>query len=91
MKLISICAFIVFVSCSAKHDPISPVLTKAIVGGKISSNKSSKIIQEYIELQSRDEEAAKSYLYQLEFIVERGGDSTEIDVMRKQFRGKVSG
>jgi hypothetical protein len=66
-------------------DELSQALAKASINSKISAEKVSQILQEYVEIESADPATAKTYANRIVAIINLGGDSTKIDAARGQF------
>ena len=70
-------------------------LTKALSGAvkdqKISTQKMEYILAEYEKLRDEDKKVARDYAEAVINAIEMGGDSSHIDVARKQVLRRVNG
>jgi len=76
---------LVLASClSNTQSELTKSLSVAVKEKKISAKTREKIILEYDKLRDQDKEKARQYVLQIVSAVEMGGDSTHIEVARKQ-------
>lgn len=81
----SLIIFFIFAGCSSKGPTdLSRALTAAVKDHKLSVKKMENIISEYNLLRKNDEEKAREYVAKVLNVVKMGGDSTHIDVVRRQ-------
>lgn len=59
-------------------------LRDAVQEKRLSADKMEKILQEYEALREKDPEKAREYVLRIVSAIEMGGDSSHIDVVRKQ-------
>ena len=79
---------LVFTGCTSKsHSDLNKALAAAVKDQKISNKKMRDILQEHEILNDRDDYKAKEYVLKLINTIEMGGDSSHIDVVRKQVLG----
>jgi hypothetical protein len=75
-------------SCtSASHSELTKALTSAVKEKKISQKKMVSILREYDMLRDDDNKKAREYAVQVLNAIEMGGDSSHIDVVRRQVVG----
>ena len=83
---------LVFTGCTSKsHSDLNKALAAAVKDQKISNKKMRDILQEHEILNDRDDDKAKEYVLKLINTIEMGGDSSHIDVVRKQVLGGQRG
>jgi predicted solute-binding protein len=70
--------------CSKGESQLSKALSTAVKEKKVSMKKMESILQEYEKLHDEDKIIAREYLNQILNAIEMGGDSTHIDVVRRQ-------
>lgn len=76
---------LLFTGCTSKsHSELNKALAAAVKDQKISNNKMRDILQEHEILIDRDDVKAREYGLKLLNVIEMGGDSTHIDLVRKQ-------
>src|SRR5687768_5873021 len=71
--------------CTSKgQSQLSKALSAAVKENKISGEKMESILKEYDFVREEDKTKAREYLVQVLNAIEMGGDSSHIDVARKQ-------
>lgn len=70
--------------CSGGESKLSNALSIAVKEKKVTPKKMQSILDEYEKLSDEDEIIAREYVNQILNAIEAGGDSTHIDVVRKQ-------
>jgi hypothetical protein len=85
--LIVACFGIVFgcISTETKDGPLSRALAQAANEKRISGSKVDEIIREYTSIDTSDPKAGQHYVNDIIKVISAGGDSTEIDVVRKKY------
>lgn len=85
------CFIIILLVCtgcaSKSHSDLNKALAAAVKDQKISEKKMHDILEEHEILRDRDDDKAKEYVLKLINVIEMGGDSSHIDVVRKQILG----
>jgi hypothetical protein len=76
---------------SESHSDFSKALAAAVKDRKISEKKMQNILKEHEMLRDQDHDKAKEYVLQLMNAIKMGGDSTHIDVVRRQILGVQKG
>jgi hypothetical protein len=78
-------------SCtSVSQSELSKALSAAVKENKISQNKMETILKEFETLRDEDKEQAREYAVKVVSALEMGGDSSHLDVVRRQVvRGKA--
>lgn len=72
-------------ACASKGESqLSKALSAAVKEKKVTPKKMEYILAEYNKLQDEDKAKAHEYVNQVLNAIEMGGDSTHIDVARKQ-------
>lgn len=74
----------ILAACSKGESTLSKALTAAVKERKLTQKKMEYILAEYDELRDDDKQKAREYFDQVLNAIEMGGDSTHIDVARKQ-------
>lgn len=87
MKKLILIVFLFALGCTAK-DPLAKPLKAALADRKITKNKVSEIQKEYATLNDKDSEKAEEYVKRVTAVIEIGGDSSHIDLVRKQVLSK---
>lgn len=84
----SIIILLLFTGCTSKsYSDLNKALAAAVKDQKISNKKMRDILQEHEILIDRDDVKAREYGLKLLNVIEMGGDSTHLDVIRKQILG----
>ncbi|MEX2232569.1 MAG: hypothetical protein WD824_10440 [Cyclobacteriaceae bacterium] len=89
-RVVTLCFILLFLlrSCtSASQSELSKALTSAVKEKKISPKKMESILREYDMLRDDDNKKAREYAVQVLNAIEMGGDSSHIDVVRRQVVG----
>lgn len=74
-----------FASCTSKGESeLSKALSAAVKENKISVKKKESILKEYDFVREEDRDKAREYVLQVTTAIEMGGDSSHIDVARRQ-------
>ncbi len=82
---ISLIVILLFAGCSPKGPTdLSRALQAAVKDHKLSVMKMENIISEYNLLQKNDKEKAGEYVVKVLNVIKMGGDSSHIDVIRRQ-------
>ena len=78
--------------CNTKsQSELSKALSGAVKEKKLSQKKMENILQEYGKLRDEDREKAREYVLQVLNTIEMGGDSSHLEVVRKQVLEKKAG
>jgi hypothetical protein len=76
------------ISTETKDGPLSRTLAQAANEKRISGSKVNEIIQEYTAIDVKDPKIGQRYVNDIVKVVGAGGDSTEIDAVRKKYSHK---
>ena len=83
--LLSALLIVIFGSCSSKGESqLSKALSAAVKEHKISPELKTSILKEYDLVRDEDRTKAREYVVQVLNAIEMGGDSSHIDVARRQ-------
>jgi hypothetical protein len=74
------------VSTENKDAPLSHALAKAVHEQRISTMYMNNIIQEYSEIDVSDPDKGQRYANAVIAAIDRGGDSTKLDEVRRKFK-----
>jgi hypothetical protein len=79
---------VLFAACTpASETALTKALQAAVKDKKVSAQKMERIIREYEVLRKEDKAKSAEYVDKVVSVIEMGGDSSHIDVIRKQFQG----
>ena len=73
---------------SGSESKLDKALTSAVKDRKLSEKKKQSILAEYNRLMEQDRAKAHQYVETILNAIQMGGDSTHIDVARKQLLGR---
>jgi hypothetical protein len=86
--------FLLGIGCSSESDSdLGKALTSAVKDRKLSEKKMRDILEEHRFLDDHDRQKAREYVLKILNVIKMGGDSSHIDLARRQVLGikKLSG